>query len=83
MCISHTNTVISQILVAVYRLLFLVKRTLISLFGVCIITILLLCSSVILLTNHQHREVAKVVLENIKAGLVHLMKNVEKTKKNN
>ena len=40
---------------------------LISLFGVCIITILLLCSSVILLTNHQHREVAKVVLENIKA----------------
>lgn len=40
---------------------------LISLFGVCIITILLLCSSVILLTNHQHREVAKVALENIKA----------------
>lgn len=40
---------------------------LISLFGVCIITILLLCSNVILLTNHQHREVAKVVLENIKA----------------
>ncbi len=34
---------------------------------ICIITILLLCSSVILLTNHQHREVAKVVLENIKA----------------
>lgn len=40
---------------------------LISLFGVCIITILLLCSSVILLTNHQHRDVAKVALENIKA----------------
>ncbi|MBX7779115.1 DNA translocase FtsK [Staphylococcus aureus] len=40
---------------------------LISLFGVCIITILLLCSSVILLINHQHRDVAKVALENIKA----------------
>ncbi|MGO5732877.1 DNA translocase FtsK [Staphylococcus aureus] len=40
---------------------------LISLFGVCIITILLLCSSVILLNNHQHRDVAKVALENIKA----------------
>ncbi|HDI7487909.1 TPA: DNA translocase FtsK [Staphylococcus aureus] len=40
---------------------------LISLFGVCIITILLLYSSVILLTNHQHRDVAKVALENIKA----------------
>ncbi|HDI0938289.1 TPA: DNA translocase FtsK [Staphylococcus aureus] len=40
---------------------------LISLFGVCIITILLLCSNVILLTNHQHRDVAKVALENIKA----------------
>lgn len=40
---------------------------LISLFGVCIITILLLCSSVILLTNHLHRDVAKVALENIKA----------------
>ncbi|WP_457793672.1 DNA translocase FtsK [Staphylococcus aureus] len=39
---------------------------LISLFGVCIITILLLCSSVILLTNYQHRDVAKVALENIK-----------------
>ncbi len=33
---------------------------LISLFGVCIITILLLCSSGYLLTNHQHREVEKL-----------------------
>ncbi|SGW81856.1 DNA translocase FtsK [Staphylococcus argenteus] len=39
---------------------------LISLFGVCIITVLLLCSSFILLTNHQHRDVAKIALENIK-----------------
>ncbi len=57
---------------------------LISLFGVCIITILLLCSSVILLTNHQHRDV-KVALENIKALVwVHLIKKCRKeTKKNN
>ena len=57
---------------------------LISLFGVCIITILLLCSSVILLTNHQHRDVAKVALENIKAWFGSFNEKCRKeTKKNN
>ena len=57
---------------------------LISLFGVCLITVLLLCSSFILLTNHQHRDVAKIALENIKRGLVHLMKKcLKKSRKTN
>ncbi|EHJ07731.1 DNA translocase FtsK [Staphylococcus simiae] len=49
--------------------LFILSEPLISIVGVVLITLLLLISSMILLTNHRHRDVSKIVLENIKSWL--------------
>ena len=47
--------------------LFMFSEPLISIVGIVLITLLLLISSIILLTNNRHRDVSKIVLENIKS----------------
>ncbi|MBO1198975.1 DNA translocase FtsK [Staphylococcus simiae] len=57
--------------------LFILSEPLISIIGVVLITLLLLISSVILLTNHRHRDVSKLVLENLKTWFSSMKMNMQ------